>query len=429
MHTPPRLGKTLILLLVLFLAAFAGMVALFHQKSQQYAVGEARKQALDALLVHRAIHAYVTKVQRPEIYRLKDDKKLYPDYFSPMTMSFTFISRNVKDLLNAQREQHGIEPIYFKLASENPRNPINQADKLESQLLVRMNREGLQEYQDVIALDGRKYLYLAVPIERSGPGCMKCHGDPKDAPRELVAMYGDQAGFHEQPDLIRALISIRAPLDGVLAEADRMANLLSLATFLLLAAIYALIAFFSRRIDAQQRRILGQNVELEHLSVTDSLTGAVNRLGLMQRLKDLSGGLRRSDHPMAVLMLDLDNFKEVNDRYGHPAGDQALRRFVATLRENVRTSDVVGRWGGEEFLVIAHHLDLDNALELGEKLRRAVERADFGNNLELTTSIGVAELTAGESLDDLVARVDRALYAAKQAGRNRVQGAEPIRAM
>ncbi|MDD4881548.1 MAG: DUF3365 domain-containing protein, partial [Gallionellaceae bacterium] len=263
----PRYRKTLAVLFVLFSLVFAGMTALFHQKSDEYAVGEARKQALNALLVHRAIHAYVTQIQRPEIYRLKEEKRLYPEYFSPLVMSFTYISRSIKDQLNAQREKHGMEPIYFKLASTNPRNPINIADAVEAGLLERMNRDGLQEYQDVAEINGKKYLYLAVPIERSSPGCMKCHGDPVDAPRELIAMYGDKAGFHDNPNAIRALISIRAPLSGVLADADRMANLLTLVAFLGLSGIYTLIAFFVFRIDAQQRRIMSQNVELSHLSV------------------------------------------------------------------------------------------------------------------------------------------------------------------
>ncbi|NTV95688.1 MAG: diguanylate cyclase [Thiobacillus sp.] len=427
----PRYRKQLILLLLLFSLIFAGMVVLFHRNSDDYAIGEAKKQALNALLVHRAIHAYVTKVQRPEIYRLKDEGKLYPGYFSPMVMSFTFISRSVKDLLNGQRELHDLEPIYFKLASENPRNPINKADALEADLLRRMNREGLQEFQDVVRVEGKKYLYLAVPIERSNPGCMKCHGDPKDAPVELIAMYGDKAGFYEDPSLIRALISIRAPLDGVLADADRMANLLTMVTFLVLAGIYVLIAFFTYRIEVQQRRIVRQNIELAHLSVTDALTGAANRLGLLERMNELASSAQRFNLVMSVLMLDLDHFKGVNDRYGHPVGDQVLKRFTDILRDNVRGSDIVGRWGGEEFLVISPHVGLDNAAKLAEKLRRAVEEAVFAEGVRLTTSIGVAEYRPNERLDDLISRADLALYAAKAGGRNRVevQCSEPSRDM
>lgn len=425
MTTLPRYRKLLTILLVTFGVAFLALVVVFHHKSEEYAVGEAQKEALNALLVHRAIHAYVTKIQRPEIYRLKDSGRLYKEYFSPQVMSFTYISRSIKDQLNLQREQHGMEPIYFKLASLNPRNPINQADALEAALLRRMNRDGLREYQDVVELSGRKYLYLAVPIERSTPGCMKCHGEPEQAPAELVAMYGDRAGFHESAQDIRALISIRAPLDGVLARADRMANLLTLVTFLVLAGIYAMIAFFSYRLASQQDRIVQQNVELARLSVTDALTGIGNRLGLLGRLQELASSARRFQHAMSVLMLDLDHFKAVNDRHGHPVGDAVLKGFAAVLRDNVRGSDIVGRWGGEEFLVIAPHVGLDSAAQLAEKLRLAVAQVPFAAGVRVTASIGVAEFVPGEEVDELITRVDEALYAAKRAGRNRVEVYRP----
>ncbi len=421
-HMLPRTKHTLLVLFLLFVLAFASMVLLFHKKADDYAVGEAKKQAMNALLVHRSIHAYVTQVQRPEIYRLKEDQKLYGDYFSPLVMSFTYISRNIKDLLNSQREKHGLEPIYFKLASVNPRNPINLADELEASLLKRMNSQGLEEFEDVVELSGRKYLYLAVPIERSNPGCMKCHGDPADAPRELVAMYGDKAGFYENPNTIRALISIRAPLSGVFADADRMANLLTLVTLLVLSGIFGLIVFFTVRIDAQQRRILQHNSDLSELTVTDALTQTNNRLGLARRLDELVSRAARFRHPMSVLMMDLDHFKLINDRHGHPVGDQVLQRFVAVLGENVRASDIVGRWGGEEFMVLSPHLELKAALLLAEKLRLAVEQATFPDTIEVTVSVGVASLAAGESIDALIERADRALYRAKAQGRNRVVG-------
>lgn len=413
--------KWLLLLFVLFSLVFAGMVTLFHRESDKYAVGEAKKQALNALLVHRAIHAYVTKIQRPEIYRLKDEKRLYSEYFSPMVMSFTFISRNFKDQLDLQRASLGMEPIYFKLASMNPRNPVNLADDLETALIKRMNQEELKEYLDVIERNGRKYLYLAVPIERSNPGCMKCHGDPADAPAELVAMYGDQAGFFEDPKAIRAMISIRAPLDGVLADANHMANMLTWVTLLVLSGIYLLIAVFSTRLVGQKRRIEQQNMELAHLSITDALTGVLNRLGIQQRMQELSSAAQRFRHPLAVLLLDLDHFKAVNDRYGHPVGDEVLKQFAEILRTNIRASDVVGRWGGEEFLIISPHLALDNAVQLAEKLRQAIELARFGQDIRITASIGVAAFTVSDQVGELLERADQALYLAKAGGRNRVE--------
>lgn len=288
----------------------------YDGRTKAYAIEEARQQALNTLLIHRATHAYVIQVQRPEIYRLKDEGKLYGEYFSPQVMSSTFISRTVKDLLNIERQQYGLEPIYFKLASANPRNPANAADELELALLRRMNTENLRQHQEVLTRDGHTFLYLAVPIQRSDQGCMKCHGDPRDAPAELINLYGNQAGFHERPDGIRALISIRVPLDGILGQARGVARALGLVTVLVLAAFYLLIALFIFSSNAKQLRIEQHNAELSRLSVTDPLTGINNRLGLTRRLDEATHLARRYIQPLALLMLDLDHLKPINDQHG-----------------------------------------------------------------------------------------------------------------
>ena len=415
----PRYRNILISLLVLFTLAFIGLVALFHDRSDAYAVGEAKKQALNALLVHRATHAYVTKTQRPEIYRLQGEGHLYPDYFSPKVMSFTYISRNIQHLLNKEREKHGLEPIYFKLASENPRNPLNQADANETALLRRMNARELSEYEQVVVEDGHKWLYLAVPIDRSNPGCMKCHGEPVDAPRELVALYGYRAGFQESANTIRALISIRVPLRGTIRAGDQMAQSLTMVTAVVLLAIYLVLAFLIRRIDVQERRILTQNTDLERLSMTDMLTGILNRYGLRQRSDEVMNRADRFGHPLSLLLLDLDLFKQINDQHGHSVGDEVLKRFSDTIHANLRGSDIFGRWGGEEFLVIAPHLGLQDAMKMAEKLRQAIENTPFDGGIRLTTSIGVSEYQSGETIAALLDRADRALYVAKAAGRNR----------
>lgn len=415
----PRYRNILISLLVLFVLAFMGLIALFHDRADAYAVGEAKKQALNALLVHRATHAYVTQTQRPEIYRLQGEGHLYPDYFSPKVMSFTYISRNIQNLLNKEREKHGLEPIYFKLASENPRNPLNQADANETALLRRMNARELTEYQQVVVEGGHKWLYLAVPIDRSNPGCMKCHGEPADAPRELVALYGSRAGFQESADTIRALISIRVPLRGTIRAGDQMAHTLTWGTAVVLSVIYLVLAFLIRHIDAQERRILRQNTDLERLSMTDMLTGVLNRYGLRQRSDEVMNRAHRFGHPVSLLLLDLDLFKQINDQHGHSVGDEVLKRFSDTIHANLRGSDIFGRWGGEEFLVIAPHLGLQDAARMAEKLRQAIENTVFEGGIRLTTSIGVSEYRIGEPVAALLDRADRALYAAKAAGRNR----------
>jgi PAS domain S-box-containing protein len=252
----PKNRQILIVLLPIFILAYAGLVVLYYQKTEAYAISEAHKAAQDVLLTHKAVHRYVTEIQRPEIYRLKETGHLYQEYFSPKVMSFTFIARSVKELINKEREKIGLPLIYFKLAADNPRNPINQADVYESALLARMNQGEVNEIREVVQQNGEPTLHLAVPIDRSSKGCLKCHGDPNDAPAELIALYGSERGFYESPNSIRALISIRVSLAPSIREANEIARLISLITLLIMATIYALIYFFILRIDREQRAVI-----------------------------------------------------------------------------------------------------------------------------------------------------------------------------
>jgi diguanylate cyclase (GGDEF)-like protein len=164
---------------------------------------------------------------------------------------------------------------------------------------------------------------------------------------------------------------------------------------------------------------------LEELSTTDELTGLPNRRYFNDRLAREMSQARRWGHPLAVLVVDIDHFKKLNDREGHAAGDRALIAVGARLRAALREVDVVARWGGEEFTVILERTKEPDALVVAEKLRKAVEElvvdgAAGQPDGKLTVSIGVAELTEGEDAASLVQRADRAVYQAKKSGRNRV---------
>jgi two-component system, cell cycle response regulator len=164
-------------------------------------------------------------------------------------------------------------------------------------------------------------------------------------------------------------------------------------------------------------------------ALQDPLTGLYNRRHLDDRLgSELAASLRHG-RAMALLMIDVDHFKEVNDRHGHLAGDEALKMVAFVLRGAVRKEDVLARYGGEEFVVIARETPLDGARALGERIRRAVEKsrcACQGAELGVTVSIGVtvsvgpSDYVPGRSERELVEAADRALYAAKEQGRNRV---------
>ncbi|MGE0358555.1 MAG: diguanylate cyclase [Burkholderiales bacterium] len=160
--------------------------------------------------------------------------------------------------------------------------------------------------------------------------------------------------------------------------------------------------------------------ELERQGATDPLTGAWNRLHLDRVIAheiDRSLAFRQ---PLSLVLLDVDHFKRVNDALGHLGGDEVLRRLVEAVRAAIRASDLLFRWGGEEFVVLAASNGYRSAATLAEKLRERVSRHDFGQAGKVTVSVGVAEHLAGEGAAQWFARVDAALYAAKSAGRDRV---------
>ena len=166
--------------------------------------------------------------------------------------------------------------------------------------------------------------------------------------------------------------------------------------------------------------------QLLQLSREDQLTGLYNRSAINDLLNAEIERSRRYRQPLSVIMIDIDLFKRINDRYGHDAGDKVLAKIGAILRFNLRKPDVVGRWGGEEFLVVAPASDAWATEQLAERLRGYMEDIPVGEVPEpITASFGVAELSEGLNLDEVLYAADNALYAAKHSGRNRVVTAPP----
>ncbi len=161
-----------------------------------------------------------------------------------------------------------------------------------------------------------------------------------------------------------------------------------------------------------------QNATLERLSVTDPLTQLFNRSRLDKVLDVEILRARRQQQDLGVILLDVDYFKAINDTYGHKSGDSVLVQFAEILRTNVRATDVVGRWGGEEFLIICIGTDLVGAEALAEKLRERVSENTFTIDDKVTASFGVSAFLDGDTSDSLLERADRALYQAKSVGRN-----------
>ena len=165
----------------------------------------------------------------------------------------------------------------------------------------------------------------------------------------------------------------------------------------------------------------------ETRAATDALTGLPNRRACQDNLKRLVAHVSRSVSPLSAILLDLDHFKQINDRDGHGAGDDVLAAVGEVLAGSVRASDFAGRYGGEEFLILLPDTEIDGALQTAEKVRAAIQTIDVPKvERQITASCGVAAYpTDALDADTLVRMADRALYSAKGAGRNRVELAMP----
>jgi diguanylate cyclase (GGDEF)-like protein len=166
--------------------------------------------------------------------------------------------------------------------------------------------------------------------------------------------------------------------------------------------------------------------QLELAARTDPLTGLYNRREMMERITAEVGRFQRNGAAFALAIADIDEFKPFNDRHGHACGDRVLCAVADRMRERVRRQDVVGRWGGEEFLVLLPDTDLEGAVAAAENLRRAVASTECrwaGANLRVTVTIGVSEFQADMDADACLRVADDRLYAGKAAGKNRVVGA------
>lgn len=168
------------------------------------------------------------------------------------------------------------------------------------------------------------------------------------------------------------------------------------------------------------RKLTQLNKELERLSVTDKLTGLFNRVKIDAALEQEIVRAQRFEQPFSLILLDIDHFKSVNDSYGHQVGDQVLIAVATILRQNTRQADIVGRWGGEEFIVICPHTDAAGVYNLAESLRQKFYAYAFPVVAHKTASFGVTTYRPGDHAKEMVKRTDEALYVAKNTGRNQV---------
>lgn len=181
-----------------------------------------------------------------------------------------------------------------------------------------------------------------------------------------------------------------------------------------------------RMLTDEKRQLAEANARLHDLASKDGLTNLWNRRALMQEIERGLAEYGRSGKPFSLVLLDIDRFKQYNDSFGHPAGDEVLRRFGRILRRSARSYEQPARYGGEEFALVLHNANEEKSLLAAERFRQAVEDGDWLERL-VTCSLGVATVGGdGATADDLISSADAALYASKAGGRNRTTHARDL---
>jgi len=167
--------------------------------------------------------------------------------------------------------------------------------------------------------------------------------------------------------------------------------------------------------------LMEANKKLQYIASHDELTKVYNRSAIFNFLENEILRLKRSKTKLVAMMFDIDNFKKLNDTYGHQTGDYVLYRVVSLVKQTVREVDLIGRYGGDEFLIILPHTEIKKAMDIADRILKKINREKFKYNntsLKVTLSLGLSEILTDDNIDRFIERVDNALYEAKKTGRN-----------
>ena len=298
--------------------------------------------------------------------------------------------------------------LQFHITSLNPLNPANSPDPFERQALQSF-ASGVKEVGTFETRGDEVYFRYMAPLATE-KSCLNCH----------------QGQGYQEGD-IRGGISVTCSATETTRKIHDSQVFLVLSAILIillsLGIIYLVARSFIKDLHAAEDKLV-------EMATYDFLTKLLNRRETYHRLGEELQRARRLNESFSVLLIDLDHFKQVNDVYGHSAGDIVLQSVAETMRQEVRPYDLCCRYGGEEFLVILPSSNLEIATTIAERIRCSIEKLEIGvapaTHIHVTASIGVATLIPGENVDQLIARADEAMYVGKQQGRNCVNVAPAV---
>ena len=287
----------------------------------------------------------------------------------------------------------------FHITSLRLINPHNKPDEFEEKALRQFETGAVKELSRTELVNKRRYFRYMAPlyIEQD---CLQCHKHQNYAIGEVRGGISISFDVEELQSKIK-YNTITIVVFGIIT------------TLLLLGLIYFFMSRLIKKLEEARQTI-------EQIAITDQLTDVFNRRHIMSRFEEEFEKFKRLKKKVSCIMADIDNFKAVNDSYGHLAGDQVLKAISRRIRNTVRAYDILGRYGGEEFLIIMPDTSVEDARELAERIRTRVKEETV-NNATITLSLGVVCVEESDrSVDDIIRRADQNLYKAKKDGKDRV---------
>lgn len=310
----------------------------------------------------------------------------------------TFTLRNPAMMtreISKYAEREGL--FRFRIARPNPLNPLNEPDSFELRA-IDLLLNGNKEVHKTENIEGKLHFRYVAPILVE-KGCLNCHADFN---------LGD----------IRNVISISFSIEDTYNKLKRNSIFIVLSAFFTILFLSLSIYFFTIRL---MKKLSEARKEIEKMAITDGLTGIFNRKYLMTRLMEEYKRAKRLREELSVILLDIDHFKTINDEYGHLIGDEVLKNVAERIKGCVRVYDIVGRYGGEEFLVILPGTGFEGAKNVAERIRACVKETHICN-VQVAVSLGIASIHEDDQSEyDLLKRADDGLYKAKTCGRDRVE--------
>lgn len=286
----------------------------------------------------------------------------------------------------------------FKVINCSNNNCLDSFEK-DAFRKIKLNNEPVFKVEKV----NEKYFYRYITSIAYNKSCLNCHKKESQA-------------LKNQSDIA---LSLYIPINDINNSLIYNKFMFFLTVFFIISFLISLIIF--NAVKFSKDLILAQKLLLE-LATTDGLTKLLNRTTGLDRLEEEISRHIRGKRCMSCMLLDIDNFKYINDTYGHQAGDIILVEFSAMLKDSTRKHDIISRYGGEEFLIILPDTDIEGAKKLAEKIRSKTESLIFNYkkiSINITTSIGLSHLGDGNDLDVLINIADNCLYSAKNSGRNK----------